>query len=186
MLHNIAFLASSSLLSSGAIGQMFTKWEEAGFFDYLIPFLIIFALVFGILGKVDPFKGNKKVYAVIAVSVALMALRFDMVPAFFGQLFPRLGVGIAVILSIFIIAGLFIDTKNNAINYTLLGIGVLIFVMVLVQSTEAIGWQSGQWWGDNWQMVVGALFIFIIIAVIVGSSNKDKEVKTYAPIYAKE
>ena len=32
----------------GTIGDMFSVWEQAGFFSYLLPFLLIFALVFGI------------------------------------------------------------------------------------------------------------------------------------------
>jgi len=183
MFEEMLFFATSSLFSEGVIGEMFSKWESAGFFNYLIPFLIIFALVFGVLSKVDPFKGNRTVYAIISVSVGMMALRFEMVPLFFSQIFPRVGVGLAVILALFILAGLFIDTKNNAVNYVLLGIGVIIFAMVIIQSTAAVGWQSGQWWGDNWQMIVGAIFLFIVIAVIVGSNTK-KDPKEYKPLYA--
>jgi uncharacterized membrane protein len=174
--------SASSVLSTGVIGEMLTKWENAGFFSYLIPFLIIFALVFGILSKVDPFKGNKGIYAILALTVGVMSLRFEFVPLFFSQVFPRLGVGLAIILSLFIVVGLFIDTKNKAINYVLLGIGVIIFAMVLIQSTAAVGWQSGQWWDDNWQMIVGAIFIFVVIAIIVGVSNPSKA--EYTPVYA--
>ncbi len=182
MFKELIFLETSSLLSNGVIGETLAKWESAGFFSYLIPFLIIFALVFGILSKVDPFKGNKGIYAVLALSVGVMALRFDFVPLFFSQVFPRLGVGLAIILSLFIVVGLFIDTKSKAINYVLLFIGVIIFAMVLIQSTAAVGWQSGQWWDDNWQMIVGALFILVVVGIIVGVSNPSP--KDYTPVYA--
>ncbi len=187
MLQEMIFLASSSIFPSGIVGELLAKWEEAGFFNYLIPFLIIFALVFGVLSKLDPFKENKAIYAIIAASTGLMALRFEMVPLFFAEIFPRLGIGLAVILGILVIAGLFIDTGNNAINYVLLGVGVIIVGMVIIQSTEAVGWQSGQWWSNNWQMIIGVILLFILIAVVIGnSSTKNKTPTTYVPVYAKK
>ncbi len=40
----------------GAIGDVLSSWEQAGFFSYLLPFLLIFALVFGILTQIQLFK----------------------------------------------------------------------------------------------------------------------------------
>ena len=93
---------------SGGVGfrDFLVKLEQLGFFDYLLPFLIIFALVFGILTKIKIFEDNKAINAIIALSVGLMALQFGFVSAFFSELFPRLGVGLAVILVIIIFIGL--------------------------------------------------------------------------------
>ena len=63
--------------------------------------MLIFALVFGILIKTQIFKDNKAVNGIIALAVAFMALQFDFVPTFFAQIFPRLGIGLAIILGIF-------------------------------------------------------------------------------------
>jgi len=168
-------LASSSLFSSGAIGEMLTKWEQAGFFSYLLPFLLIFALVFGILTRTQIFKDNKMVNGIIALSVALMALQFSFVSDFFSQIFPRVGVGLAIILGILIIVGLFIDPKNNAINYVLLGIGVVTIGVIIIQSAGATGWSSGEWWSENWEVVVGAIFLLILVSVIIGSSGSKSD-----------
>lgn len=168
-------MASGVFSSSGIIGEFLNKWEEAGFFSYLLPFLLIFALIFGILTKTNIFKDNKVVNGIIALAVSLMALQFDFVPAFFSQIFPRLGVGLAIILGIMIIVGLFADERSPAVNYVLMGIAVIIVGVVIIQSAGAVGWQSGEWWGDNWQMVVGAIFLIIIVAVVIGSAGpKDR------------
>ncbi len=184
MLKEMIVLASYGGFGSGTIGDLLSKWEQVGFFSYILPFLLIFALVFGILIKTAVFKDNKFVNGIIALAVALMSLQFNFVPAFFSQLFPRVGIGLAVILGILVVAGLFIDPKSNAINYFLLGIGVLIIGMVLIQSTDALGWSSGQWWADNWQMVVGAVFILILVAVIIGGSKSPENKTHYIPNYA--
>jgi len=176
MFEEMITLASSSIFSSGALGEMLTKWEEAGFFSYLLPFLLIFALVFGILVKVKVFNENKMVNGIIALSVALMSLQFDFVPSFFSQMFPRVGVGLAIILGILIIVGLFAPKESEIVNYVLAGIGVIIIGIIIIQSAGSLGWSSGTWWEENWELVAGAAFILIILAVIVGAgSNAPKK-----------
>jgi hypothetical protein len=175
MLNGVIVLQSFVISSGGALGDFFSKWEEAGLFSYLLPFLLIFALVFGILTRVQIFKDNRVVNGIIALAVALMALQFDFVPSFFSQIFPRLGVALAIILGLMIIVGLFMDPNSNLINYFLLGIGVITVGIVLIQSAGAVGWQSGTWWQDNWQLVIGAIVLFILVAVIIGSATPKKE-----------
>ncbi|MBU3906989.1 MAG: hypothetical protein KKA64_01930 [Nanoarchaeota archaeon] len=156
----------------GVIGDMLNKWAEMGFFSYLLPFLLIFAMVYGVLSSMQIFKENRAIDGVIALSIGLLALQFEFVPVFFSEVFPRLGVGLAVLLVLIILGGFFIDPKKAGIMYTMLGIGVVIAIIVLVKTSGAVGWSSGQWWGDNWEMVAGGLFILILIAIITGGSNK--------------
>jgi len=178
----IGVMLQSAVFQSGALGDLFTKWEQAGFFSYLLPFLLIFALVFGILTKVQIFKEARMVNGIIALAVAFMSLQFSFVPTFFAQIFPRLGVALAIILGILIVVGMFADPKSNLVNYVLLGIAVITIGVVIIQSAGASGWVSGQWWEDNWQIVVGAIILFILIAVIIGSGNPKGKTPEYNPI----
>ncbi|VVB82742.1 Uncharacterised protein [uncultured archaeon] len=187
MFKEMIFLQTASAFPSGFLGDLLSKWEQAGFFSYLLPFLLIFALIFGILTKINIFKDNKMVNGIIALSVSLMSLQFSFVPDFFSQIFPRVGVGLAIILAILIIVGLFADPASNAVNYVLLGIGVIVIGVVLIQSTGALGWASGQWWEDNWQMVVGAIFLLILVSIIIGSGSKsNKPAPAYSPVLWKQ
>jgi hypothetical protein len=170
-------LETASAFPSGALGDLLNKWQDAGFFSYLLPFLLLFALVFGILTRIKIFKDNKVVNGIIALSVALMALQFNFVPQFFSQIFPRVGVGLAIILGIMIVVGLFADPDSPVINYILLGVGVITIGMIVIQSAGAVGWQSGQWWGENWQMIIGAIVLFVLVAVIIGSAGPKGQSK---------
>lgn len=170
-------LISLAWFEGGAIGDLLSAWEQAGFFTYLLPFLLIFALVFGILNQIQLFKEKKAINAIIALVVGLMSLQFPMVPLFFSEIFPRLGVGLAIILVILIFVGMFIDPGKAGIFYILMGIGAVIVVVVLVQSAGALGWSSGQWWVDNWSMIAGAVFILVIIAIIVGTTSRGDGTK---------
>lgn len=162
----------------GGFGDLLARMEETGFFAYILPFLLIFALVFGILTRTKIFKENKAINAIIALVIGLLALQFEFVPLFFSEIFPRLGVGLAVILALLILAGLFFDPKSKFINYGLLVVGLVVFVVVLVQTFGWVGWTSGYFWTTlmyNWATIVGVLVAVIILAIVIKSVAPKKE-----------
>ena len=71
---------------SEVITNIFAYWEQIGVFSYILPFLMIFALVFGILMRMGIFKENKAVSAIVALAVGLLSLQFDFVPRFFSEI----------------------------------------------------------------------------------------------------
>lgn len=175
MLQGLISLASYTTMNEGALGELFTQWEQIGFFSYLLPFLLIFALVFGILVKVKLFKDNKAVNAIIALVVGLMAVQFDLVSNFFSQIFPMMGVALAIILAFFILVGLFVDPEHPVMTWILFGIGAVIFLVVIVQAAGSFGWSAGYWWQDNWVTIIGVVIVIaLVVAVIASSSNKQK------------
>ena len=174
MLKEMIFLQAQGYYGQWSIGDMLNQWAAAGFFSYLLPFLLIFALVYGILSSMQLFKDNRAVDAIVALVVGLLALQFDFVPVFFAAVFPRMAVGLAIILVLLILAGFFVDPTKGGIMYTLLGIGVIVTIIVLVQTAGSIGWSGGQWWYYNWSMVAGVVFLLIVIAIIVGGSSKKQ------------
>jgi hypothetical protein len=162
----------------GYIGDVLNQWSELGLFAFILPFLLIFAIVYGILSKTQIFgkDNNRAIDAIIALVVGLMALQFDFVPVFFAEIFPRLGVGLAIILTLLIMTALFFDTNKGFIVYTLLGIGAIITIVILVTTANNFGWSSGFWWAQNWPLIALGVFILIIIGVIVGSANPKPHV----------
>lgn len=186
MIEGLISLASYNIMKTGALGELFTRWEQIGFFSYLLPFLLIFALVFGILTKVKLFKENKAINAIIALVVALMAIQMEFVPTFFSQIFPRVGVALAIILGLFILVGLFIDPEHPAMNWILLGIGVIIFIVVIVQSAGSMGWSTGRWWQDNWVTILGVVIVIALLITVIASSSKGQTPIHPKPIYARD
>lgn len=169
----------------GAIGDMLNRWAELGFFSYLLPFLLIFSVVFGILNSTKFFKENKAIDAIIALAVGLMALQFDLVPVFFSQVFPRLGVALAIILILLILVGFFIDTtgKRQWIMYSFLAIGFVSTLVVVVTSSSYSG-IGGSWIYNilnNWGGIFPFILIIILIAVIVGAAKTKPDSPPYYP-----
>ncbi len=164
MIEEVLVLASYSYFEGGGIGNLLSQWEQAGFFSYLLPFLLIFALVFGILSQSRFFEENKAVNTIIALVVGLLALQFDFVPRFFSEIFPRLGIGLAILLAAIILVGMFFEEKHY---WMFMVLGGIIFLVVLVKTGSNLGWSGVSDWTDNWgYLIMGALVLTGIITAI--------------------
>ena len=170
----------------GTFGDVLSYMEQAGFFAYILPFLLIFALVFGILTKTQIFKDNKAINGIIALVVGLLSLQFDFVPIFFSEIFPRLGVGLIIILALLILAGLFFDPGSKLINYSLLAVGVIVFLVVLLQTFGWVGWASGFLWYDSWPTILMVIIVIALLAAVFNSVGPKKKWPDYEGFWAKQ
>ncbi len=157
----------------GDIGNLLSYWEQAGVFSYVLPFLLIFALVFGIMNQIKLFETNRAINGIIALVVGLLALQFDFVPIFFSEIFPRLGVGLAILLVAMILMGMFAPNKTW-VTYTFFGISAIIFIVVLVKTVGWLGWQSSYFLQSYGGSLIGIAIFLIIIGVIIASSLPPK------------
>lgn len=91
---------------------------------------------------------------------------------FFGEIFPRLGIGLSVILVLLILSGLFIDPKNKGWTVGLSIISLIVVAIVVYTSFENWPWAYSIWFQSNWTNVLGVLiFVGLIVAIIVSSSK---------------
>jgi len=156
------FLASFGGFYGGTFGNLLAQWEQLGVFSYVLPFLLIFALIFGILQRIDVFKGNKGINAVIALSVSLMSLQFNVVPIFFSDIFPRLGIGLSVILAMIILTGLFMEPKYSWIG---LALGGVVFAIIIGTTFE---FGSLPFWFWAQQNMATIIIVGILLAIVIG------------------
>lgn len=162
------------------IGVLLSRAEAAGWFDFVLPFLLIFAVVYGILTTTKVLGSNKGVHVVISVVLGLLALRLSFVPLFFSEIFPRLGVGLAVILVLLIMIGLFVPA--NELKYWLWGLGAIAAItaiIIIFKSFETQGWLTSFGpYGDYVDtLIVVVAIVGLIIAVAASSGKKDDESK---------
>jgi hypothetical protein len=120
------------------ITDILNQWANIGVFSYVFPFLLIFAIVFGLLQNLKIFgadeKKTKGINAVIAIALAFMALLNDYVSTFFATIFPRFGIALAIFLVVIILLGFFFrpDDKGKwpgAVSWVgwVLALGVVIW-----------------------------------------------------------
>lgn len=179
MISEVMFLASYGF-GGGSIGNILSQWEAAGVFTYMLPFLLIFAIIFVVLSNLKIFANNKGVNAVISIAAALMALQFNVVGLFFAEIFPRLGVALSVVLVIVILGGLFIDTsKNKGIGWIFVIVTFVIMGIVIFNSLSVFNFAGASSFG-NWlryngsNLIIAVLVIGGVIAAIATTSPTKK------------
>lgn len=168
---------------SVSITELLNKWNEMGVFSYVLPFLLIFAVIYGILEKSGLFnakdgKPNHAVHATIAVAIGLLSLQLDFVATFFQEIFPRFGVGLAIFLVLIILVGLFYSEAEDRSSMLVIGASIAIAVALwALSSWDYWGdeWQLGYWFQDNFWAIVIGIIVSVSIYLIV---KPDKEHKT--------
>lgn len=150
------------------------QWNQYGVFDYVLPFLLIFAIVYAILAKSKIFGENRAVHAIAALAIGLMALRAGFVTDFFTQAFSRLGVAISIMLVAVILTAAFIpksllDSGKGLWIY--FSLGAILFVFVIFNSFDALNWFGSDWFNQWGGAIIGLLLIGGILAVIVATSK---------------
>lgn len=164
-----------------SLEEVFFTWERMGVFEIILPFLLIFAIVFGILSSTKFTGENRAVHVLIAIVIALMALRWrGFVSSFLTTIFPKLGVGLAVILTIIILVGMFIAKDETRYwGWGLAAIAGVIAIVVVYQSFRDMGLISyGGYSSDMVGLIIlGVLLVGVIIAVAV-SGREGKSSRT--------
>lgn len=157
--------------------DLYSQWEASGVFDFLLPVLLIFSIIFGILTTTKVLGDNRGISFVIAIAAALMAMRLQIVSDFFALLLPGLGIGIAVIVVVLIMAGLFMGA-GNARDWmpTFFWGGLVIGLIVVISVLNSFAWFGSIWWQQNWVSIV---WIVVILAILVPffTEHKDSKVK---------
>jgi len=160
------------------ITEVLNLWAEMGVFSYVIPFLLIFAVVFAILKKTGILGAdNNAINAIISIAIGLLALLNDHVPRFFEVLFPRFGIGLSIFLVLIILLGFFYhpDDQNKHpmkwIGY-LTGIGVVVWALTSWDDWWIDGYGVGSWLADYfWSLIILAGVITVIVLVSRKSSS---------------
>ncbi|MEM3075007.1 MAG: hypothetical protein QW727_03660 [Candidatus Pacearchaeota archaeon] len=161
------------------IGVILQQWADLGIFFYVLPGLLIFALVYAILYKINIMGGsspqeNRGVYAIISIAIALLSLQFDVVPTFFQIIFPKLGVGLSIILTFIILGGLFVDlSKPSGGRLIFFTVAAVLAIIILLTSFNDYSWWTGSFWQENISAIIAGIIILVFIAIVVGAGSKE-------------
>lgn len=172
----------------GLFETMVQNMQRMELFQYLFPFLLSFALLYGLLQWV--FKeglGGKRVHALIAIVLSFFVMLYSAYNPWLYTFLTTtsgvwLGFAIVVLLLVLVLAllginlhDLFLDEKNKWIKYLVVLIVIyLVLLAILGQgglfSAYLPYWLTGS---DLWT----AIFVIVIIAIIfwfVGGSDSGE------------
>ena len=184
MVGGMITLASYGFFGGTAVGNFLSNLETVGFFSYVLPFMMIFAIVYAILSK-SHLLGNKDgVNIILSLAVSLMALQFNFVSYFFSEIFPRMGILLSVILVAIILLSLFLDFDKKGTKFIIGFIAFVGFILILFQSFgDAFGFgfyygfpfngAFGWWLQQNLPWIFVVIFVFAGIAWSISKGKKD-------------
>lgn len=158
------------------ITNVLNWWEYQGVFAYVLPFLLIFAVIFGILNNSKVLGSNKGVQATVALSIGLLALQFDYVSTFFATIFPYTGMAISVLVVSLILIGIVSNGKQGeSAKWIWFGLGIIAFLVVAINSFADYSWWGsgvGQW-VDAWPAIIVAIIILGAMGWVIFGDKKS-------------
>jgi hypothetical protein len=151
------------------IVEILNYWNAIGVFSYVIPFLLIFAVVFAILDKGKILNNNRGINTIVAAAIGLLALQFDMVPVFFANIFPKMGVFLAVVLVILIFLG-FVGLKNDGSHKGIVAVGIIAAVLVVWWALSDFWWIGNGYYGGNfWFWFEDYFWSLVVLGTVIGA-----------------
>ena len=158
------------------IADILNQWQNIGVFDFVLPFLFVFAMVFGILSFTRIFGDNKGIHLILAFVVGMMALQWQGFIEFTKEIFPQLGIGLTIIFTAFILISMFIsEGERKYWGWGLGALGVIAFLVISYNSLENLGFlMSNNFLGDNLGYFVGAILIVGLIIAVVSTRSEGE------------
>lgn len=154
--------------------------KDLGFYDIILPFLLIFTLVFGVLEKTKVFgttdnKPKTNINAMISFVIALFFVATPRLVEAVQISLPQISVLLVVLMCLLMLIGFIMSESDKGFNFEKHGFlkGFLIFslvVGVMLIFLNAVGWWDEFWdmLGFNfWTSTAGMTLIFL--GVVVGA-----------------
>lgn len=169
-------------------------WQKFGIFDFIVPFMLVFAIVYGVLERTNIFgERGPSVNAIIALSIAIASVLTGWFISFLTGFLPWVSViAIVVVAALMLLAMLVGDFNKLIENDRLLKIGgvvvvgvlAIIFIIQLVITSgieisfEQIMGAIGLTVVDFWAIMFFVIFIAAIILLGRQKSGSSSGGKT--------
>lgn len=170
----------------------FHDLEGTGFYEIALPFLLVFAVVFAVLEKIQLFGGNKKqINLVIAAIAGLLMLRNDLFVEFMNDILARFSVVLIVLLAFLILIGMLGSKVENWTKGLFTLVVVLSLAAGIVILSERMGYYDitgtsdiGDFF-DEYSTAIWIIVIIGILAAVVIFSNEGKTGRTLDQAFGK-
>ncbi len=158
-------------------------FDNPFFTEMLLPFLLVFVVVFAILQKSKILGGGKaQIDALVALVIGLILIGVPQPREIIVGIMPWLAVGVAVILVFLILYGFVAGDLSNAPDWMKIVFGILagVFTLGVVLYITGLwgiigGWLSGGKSSNVWMNVLMIVLVIGAMAVAVFSGKKGKK-----------
>lgn len=170
-------------------GWMFSWFAGVGGFDIILPFLLIFTIVFALMEKVQLFGEKKKnVHVIVALVAAAFVIAQPEIVFLIQGFIPNVSMFILIILMGLLVMGMFGLKGDTKWPW---GIAVIVAVVVILWSLSAA--TSAYYWpffdiltsqDIAWLIAIG-VFILVMWLIVKEPGNPDKPGKLLEKFWKK-
>lgn len=156
--------------------QIMEQWAQYGFFDVLLPLILVFTIVFAILEKTELFK-NRGVNIIIALVIGFFTVSNVYVSGFFMYLFSNLALGVAILLCLLILIGIAIKPEGESWMWIFGIAGGLLFLVVLGRSGAfkmMCAENCSFWFQQNIPWIIMLVFVALVIVGVAIAAKKEE------------
>jgi len=163
-------------------------WEEAGVFNVILPFLLIFTITYAILIKIQILGDKKGINGVVSFVVALLVVNNTYIVGLITRFLPNIALFLVIILMFLLLAGMFLGEHKawaNDFKYAAFAISAIFVVWALASDYLGDWLELPKWlWNLDETTKATVLFVGIFVAIIIfvtmessGSKEEKKEKK---------
>lgn len=126
-------------------GDTISYLVDLGVYDFFLPFLLVFAIIFAILEKVKIFGDKSNVNAVVAVVVGLLLIVQQDIVSIINNFLPKISLVIVVILMGLLLIAMIAGKEYKGLQGTALGIGMIVVVVAVILALTSSQTSSSSW-----------------------------------------
>ncbi len=169
-------------MANGAT-DIFFRLQSLGFYEFLLPFLLIFTIVFAVLEKTKIFgttsdgETRRNINGVIALIMGLLIVsNFEVVDRL-NLFLPKISLFLVVAIMVMILFGLFgANIEHGLGGWLWIGAAIVTLVAVwwALSPTMGLDFFVPFWVSNNWEVIIVLVIVLIIIFAVIGGGGKDK------------
>lgn len=163
-------------------GDVIITLQEAGVFEYVLPFLLIFAILFAILEKTQVFGTDKtNVNVVVATVIGLLVLVQPDIIKTINLFLPRVSLIIVVILMFLLIISMIAGNTFSGLKGHVFAIAVVVVIIAVIvaltlPSSGSFGFYLSQNDRDALLSIgLPMLLFFLVLGLITKKPNKGND-----------
>jgi len=175
----IVYQKNGEIIMADFLTTFFLNLKQLGFYDFLLPWLFTFAIVFGLLMKVELFgkEVNKKVSVALAFVIAFFVTAFagPGMAAFFSGLFGGASIflaGILVIILFIAMIGWTPEMGKGGRTWKLAALILIIIGIVIFMVSSGFVISGGIALND--MTITGIIVIVVIVAAMWFITHEEK------------
>jgi len=157
-------------------GNFVANLQELGFYDYFLPFILIFAIVYALLEKSGVLSEKRNINAVISFAIGMILIVQQPIVEIINTFLQKASL-IMVIIFVALLVIFLISGSTNVKDGV--GKGVLIFIIVIaliwaLSPNLGIDFPFWSFLSDRTKNLILMLLLFFIFPMVI-ASKKEKE-----------